>query len=100
MEVSSSVLEKRGCAGVLRDITKPVASSVRVAVDSIELDEGWQVDAASGEIHFNTAPSVTQTVTAGFEFDCPVRFESDQITGVIEAFGAGRVVSVSLVELL
>ncbi len=86
--------------GVTREITKPVVQSVRVAIDGVAQDQGWHVDGATGLIQFNTAPSAGQTVSAGFEFDCPVRFESDQINGVIEAYGAGRVVSVSLIELL
>ncbi|MEL6861511.1 MAG: DUF2460 domain-containing protein, partial [Pseudomonadota bacterium] len=78
----------------------PIAQSVRVALDGVEQDQGWQADEATGRIQFDAAPRAGQTISAGFEFDCPVRFESDQINGVIEAYGAGRVVSVSLIEIL
>jgi len=39
-------------------------------------------------------------VTAGFRFDCPVRFDVDRLDVSLEAFGAGRVVGVPLVELV
>lgn len=86
--------------GVTRSITKPVADSVRIAVSGIEQTVGWTVSPSSGEVTFDTPPSPNTVISAGFQFDCPVRFESDQINGVIESFGAGRVVSVALIELL
>lgn len=86
--------------GVARAIAKPVAGTVRIAVNDAEQLAGWTVDTMTGEVQFDVAPFQGDVVSAGFEFDCPVRFESDQINAVIEAFGAGRVVSLSLVELL
>ncbi len=86
--------------GVLRRIAKPVANSVRVAVDDVELTSGWSVNDTAGIVTFDAAPVSGAVVNAGFEFDCAVRFESDRLEGVIEAFGAGRVVSVGLTELI
>ncbi len=83
-----------------RPITKPVPGTVRIAVDGVERHSGWTVSVDSGEVLFDVPPSPGAEIRAGFEYDCPVRFESDQIAGVIEAFGAGRIVSVSLIELL
>ncbi len=86
--------------GTLRVISKPIAPSLRVALDGVELSAGWAYDQNTSEIVFDVPPEIGAMVTAGYEFDCPVRFESDQLTAVIEAFGAGRVASVGLVELL
>lgn len=83
----------------VRAISKPVPETVRVSVDGAELYWGWSLDGDNGEIQFASPPSPGAEVRAGFEFDCAVRFESDQINSVIEAFGAGRIVSVALVEL-
>ena len=87
-------------SGVERSISKPVVGTVRIALDGEEQSAGWSVDQSSGEIRFDAAPEADIQVTAGFEFECPVRFENDQINGVIESFGVGRVASVSLIELL
>jgi len=85
---------------VKRTITKPVDGTTRVSVDGVERSSGWSVSTDTGEIAFDTAPPSGAVVRAGFEFDCPVRFETDQINAVIEAFGAGRIVSVTLIELV
>ena len=86
--------------GQSRDNVKPVAGSVAVALNASAVSSGWTLDPELGTIDFDVPPADGVTVTAGFEFDCPVRFESDYVSAVIEAFGAGRVVSVSLVELI
>lgn len=86
--------------GVTRTILKPVAGTVRVALNGAEALTGWSVDTSAGTLLFDVPPSDGEVVTAGFEFECPVRFESDRLDGVIEAFGAGRVVSAALIELL
>ncbi|NQY98042.1 MAG: DUF2460 domain-containing protein [Henriciella sp.] len=86
--------------GVSRDIQKPVFGTTRVSVDGTELNSGWHASTERGELLFDTAPANGAIIRAGFEFECAVRFESDQINGVVEAFGAGRVVSLGLIELL
>jgi len=85
--------------GFQRSITRPVAETVRIAADENELEQGWQVDPSCGRIVFSTPPAPGVRLTAGFIFDCAVRFESDQLKAVMEAFGAGRVVSLGLIEL-
>lgn len=84
---------------VRRLILKPVEGTVRVAVDGVEMADGFEVDHATGEVSFATAPGGSALLTAGFRFDCPARFESDRIEASLEGFGAGRMVSVTLVEL-
>lgn len=84
--------------GVTRTIARPVLGTVRVAVDGVEAVSGWALDEV-GAVAFDAAPEAGAVVTAGFEFDCAVRFEADRMEGVVEAFGAGRVVNVGLVEL-
>ena len=83
-----------------RPIAKPVIGSVRVSVDGVEQHSGWDLSLETGKVRFHTPPASGAEIRAGFEFDCPVRFENDQINGVVEAFGAGRIVSIGLIELL
>lgn len=67
--------------------------------DQTRIESGWSVDTRTGLISFDTAPAVDAALTAGFEFDCAVRFDSDQIQTVIDAYGAGRIVTLSIIEL-
>ncbi len=82
-----------------RAITKPVAGSVRVAVNGVEASGGWSVDANSGKVTFAVAPAPGAAVSAGFAFDTPVRFDTDRIEVTLETFGAGRVAAVPLIEI-
>lgn len=85
----------------VRPICKPVAGTVRVAVagdlkvETIEFD----IDLATGIVTFATPPDVGVQVTAGFEFDVPVRFDTDRIQTSVASFRAGEVPAVPVVEL-
>ena len=81
---------------VERPIRKPVAGSVRVAVDGVEV--GFSLDATTGEATLEAAPTAG-AVTAGFVFDTPVRFDTDRIEATLESFGAGRMAAVPLIEV-
>ncbi len=85
-------------ADLARPIAKPVAGTVRVAVDGIETGD-ISVDAATGRVTFAAAPGSGALLTAGFEFDTPVRFDTDRIDVTLESFDAGRVVAAPLIEL-
>lgn len=85
-----------------RRIEKPVEGSVLVAVDGAPLAPGdFSVDAAAGLITIDpgAVPAPGAQVTAGFEFDIPVRFDTDRIEISLAAFKAGSVPSVPLVEI-
>ncbi len=85
---------------VERSITKPVEGTVRVAVDGAELAaDGFTVDVVTGLVTLDTAPVAGATVTAGFAFDTPVRFDADRIEVTLESFDAGRMAAVPLIEL-
>jgi len=89
-----------GAASYDRAITKPVAGSVRVAVDGVELDPAEiAVDAATGLVTLAAAPAPSASVTAGFEFDVPVRFDTDTIDVNLAAFEAGEIPSIPIVEV-
>ena len=84
-----------------RPIAKPVAGSVRVAVDGVELaPAAFSVDAATGLVTLVAPAPEDAPVTAGFLFDTPVRFDIDRLDLSLDGFGAGRALSVALVEIL
>jgi uncharacterized protein (TIGR02217 family) len=85
----------------LRPITKPVAGSVHVRVSGDPLQEGvdYEIDMTTGLITFGHPPDLQAEVTAGFEFDVPVRFDIDQIRTSVANFQAGEVPDVPVVEV-
>ncbi|WP_416356014.1 TIGR02217 family protein [Aureimonas phyllosphaerae] len=83
----------------VRPIGKPVPGSVRVGVDGAELGQGFSVDPSAGTVSFAVAPMPGAVVTAGFEFDVPVRFDMDHLSINIAAFEAGDIPSIPLVEV-
>lgn len=84
-----------------RPITKPEMSSIRIAVDGVEvLASDYSVDGLSGIITFDNAPDATDQVSAGYEFDIPVRFEADQLDIEMTSFDAAVAPNISIVEVL
>ena len=81
-----------------RPITRPQADSVLIAVNGTALTSWWSL-APGGIITFATAPASGATVTAGFRFDVPVRFEQDQLQINGATFAAGEAPSVPVVEI-
>lgn len=60
-----------------RKITKPVSGSVTVFINNVEQESGWSIDTTTGIITFSSAPSPAEVVTATFQFDVPMRFDTD-----------------------
>ncbi|THV25812.1 DUF2460 domain-containing protein [Peteryoungia ipomoeae] len=85
-----------------RPISKPVTGSVRVALDGVEQMAGFSVDAASGVVTFlaGHVPSEGVEIRAGFQFDVPVRFDTERIEIDLDAFRAGRIPSIPLIEVI
>ena len=83
-----------------RAIAKPVAGSVRVAMNGAEVTSGFACDPATGLVTFAAPPASGALVTAGFRFDVPVRFDSDALEIDLAAFAAGAIPSVPLVEIV
>ena len=59
-----------------RLITKPVAGTVRMAVNNV-MTEAFTVDTTTGIVTFTIAPGDTFPIHAWFEYDVPVRFDTD-----------------------
>lgn len=87
-----------GLRDYLRTITKPVAGSVRVAVAGTEAT-GFSVDHLTGMVTLDVAPPLSAVVTAGFEFDVPVRFDTDQLRINLAQFRAGDIPEIPLLEI-
>lgn len=90
-----------GAVTQVRVIRKPVAGTVRIGLSGDELQEGvhFTVDTATGVVHFASPPAIGERITAGFEFDVPVRFDTDRIQVSVASFQAGDVPQVPVVEV-
>ncbi len=87
-----------GAQSWTRIIAKPVEGSVRAAIDGAETPV--TTDHTTGLITFDTPPAPGAVITAGFAFECPVRFDTDRLDIALDTFGAGAVPHVPLVELI
>lgn len=86
----------------VRSITLAVTSSVVVALDGVNQTSGWTVS-RTGVVTFTSAPANGVVVTAGFEFDVPVRFAEsvDQWMAAQQgAYQLHEVADIELVEVL
>lgn len=83
----------------LRTITKPVAGSVTIALNGTPQASGWTIDSTTGIVTFGTAPGNGVAIRAGFEFDVPVRFDSDTLDVTLDIERLGSITSISLIEI-
>lgn len=84
-----------------RPIQKPVEGTVAIAVDGQIMRESvdWTLDSTSGQIAFVRAPGQGAEITAGYEFDVPVRFDTDRLEISMSGFDAGEVPAIPVVEV-
>ena len=85
-----------------RTITQPVSGTVLVAVDGVAQEpERFAVNATTGVVTFVAGhiPGVGAVVTAGFEFDVPVRFDTDQLEINLGQIEAGSIPHIPIVEI-
>ena len=84
-----------------RDIRKPVADTVLIGMggDALVEDTHFSVDLTTGVVTFAVAPGEGAAITAGYEFDVPVRFDADRLEMNHASFVAGEIPSIPVVEL-
>ncbi len=76
-----------------------MAGTVRIALDGVDQPSGWSVNTTTGVVTFSSAPSAGVAVTAGFEFDVPVRFDTDVLDVTLDLERLGSITSIPLLEL-
>ncbi|MDE2383076.1 MAG: DUF2460 domain-containing protein [Alphaproteobacteria bacterium] len=82
----------------VRVITAPVAGTVLASVNGVAT-AAFSVDATTGLITFATPPAAGAVIAAGFEFDVPVRFDTDQIRINLAHFAGGDIPDIPLIEV-
>lgn len=90
-------------APYVRTISKPVAATVRIAVGGQEQStpDHFTINAANGQVQFAAGhvPGNGAVITAGFEFDVPVRFDTDKLEVSISGFQHGAIPQIPIVEV-
>ncbi len=89
-----------GLRNHVRTIAKPVAGTILVAVNGAA-STNFTVNATTGIITFQPGfiPAAGQAIAAGFEFDVPVRFDTDQLSINLQNFGAGDIPEILILEV-
>lgn len=89
-----------GLRDYVRTITKPVAGTVVIAVAGTAA-VNFTVNALTGVVTFNAGsiPAAGAAVTAGFQFDVPARFDTDQLRINLTQFSAGDIPDIPVVEI-
>ena len=95
-------LVKRYASGAqswTRTITKPVAGTVALALNGVSQITGWTVNTSTGVVTFAAVPAAGVAITAGFEFDVPVRFDTDTLDVTLDFERLGSITSIPLIEV-
>lgn len=82
-----------------RTVAKPVAGTVKLYLNGVEQTSGVSVNAATGVVTFTSAPGAGVAVTANFEFDVPVRFDTDRLPVTLDSYGAFSCLDIPIVEI-
>lgn len=88
-----------GGAEEVRTVSKPVAGTVAIYHNSVLQTSGVSVNAQTGMVTITPAPGVGVAVTADYEFDVPVRFDTDRLSASLDAYGVHSWNDIPLVEL-
>lgn len=81
-----------------RKISKPATGTVKVFV--VGNGTVMNVDYISGKILFQEPPANGAKITANFEFDVPVRFDTDAISASLENYGVHSHDEIPLIEIV
>ncbi len=68
-----------GSNSYIRDIKKPVSGTATIYLNSILQSSGFTVDHTTGIVTFTVAPGAGVVVSADYDFDVPVRFDTDAL---------------------
>ena len=83
-----------------RAINKPVNnSSCKIYKDGVLQEEEYSIDFTTGIVSFDSSISQGERITADFEFDVPVRFDTDQLDLSLDSFACGSWQNIPLIEI-
>lgn len=90
---------RSGNGSEIRIITKPVSGTVKIYLDGMLQTSGFTVDYTTGIVTFDTPTVLESEITADFEFDVSVRFDTDRLSASLDAYGANSWLEIPIIEL-
>ena len=89
-----------GSGAETRIITKPVSGTVTIHFAAAPQDSStYTVQYNNGLVTFLTPPPATTEIFADFEFDVPVRFDTDRLSATLDSYGSNSWYDIPLVEI-
>lgn len=88
-----------GSQSDVRKITKPVSGSITVYLDGVAQTSGVSINTTTGIVTFTSAPANGKIVTASFEFDVPVRFDTDRLSASLDQYASHSWYDIPLIEI-
>lgn len=95
-------LVKNYTSGAITDqriISKPVSGTISIYKAGVLQTSDISVSTTTGLVTFSTAPASGVSITASYEFDVPVRFDTDRLSASLDSYGLGSVNEIPLVEV-
>ena len=80
-----------------RKITRPVTGTVQIYNNGTPVSP--TINYTTGLVTFGVAPVASNPITATFDFDIPMRFDTDQMAVQLEWAEAGRIPSLPIIEI-
>jgi uncharacterized protein (TIGR02217 family) len=84
---------------ISRNIKKPVAGTLKIFLKGVEKTSGVSLDSATGIVTLTPAPASGVIITADFEFDVPVRFDTDRLSASLDNYGVNSWNNIPIVEV-
>ncbi len=88
-----------GNESVTRDVKKPVNGTLKIYFNGVQQNSGWSVNVTSGLVTFVSAVANSVVITADYEFDVPVRFDTDRLSARLDDYGLNSWNDIPLVEI-
>jgi uncharacterized protein (TIGR02217 family) len=82
-----------------RIITKPVADTVKIYLNEKASDLKFEVNYSKGIVNFFEPPRFGLVISASFEFDVPVRFDTDYLPAHLNNYGSYSLHNIPLIEV-
>ncbi|MDX2073491.1 MAG: DUF2460 domain-containing protein [Alphaproteobacteria bacterium] len=82
-----------------RTVTKPVSGSASIYLAGVLQTTGYSLSTTTGIVTFSSAPAGGVAITATFDFDVPVRFDTDRLSASLDSYGLSSISDIPLVEV-
>jgi len=89
-----------GSVTEVRAISKPVSGTLQVYIDGVlQAGSAYNASYSNGIVEFDEAPQEGAIITASFEFDVPVRFDTDRLSATLDNYGSHSWNDIPLIEI-